>query len=251
MAGNPYSGKTTKVVSPLLFGELMEYFSSTFGLTGEVDPVSENGQLFLVDYLFLLNMKGVEPKQQGWISDLLELQLLNSSTGIRGLYHRNPTLTARTMSHDNLSAIFAWSALGETRHRFEIWKYLITHLGTYDNTEGKSPQFSKHLPFNPSNYFAWGLSANSFLAYLFFPFFLINLIISCNKPAGDVSGKILSFVEMYPLRDNPLINLCYKYYTKKMTTMYGPDFHYKIRKIYHGGNSKDFPINKLVESVNG
>lgn len=224
----------------------MEYFSSTFGLTGEVDPVSENGQLFLVDYLFLAHMKGADPAHLRWVSDLLELQLLNSSTGIKGLYHRNPTLTARTMSHDNLSAIFAWSAHGETKHRFEIWNYLITHLGTYDNTEGAAPYFSKYLPYNPSNFFAWGLSANSLIAYLFFPFFLINLIISCNKPKGEVSGKILSFVEMYPLQDNPLVKLCYKYYKKKMIDMYGANFHYEIRKIYHGGNSKDFPINKLL-----
>lgn len=223
----------------------MEYISRVYGLVTDNDPTTENGQLFLVDYIFLLeqNNKNLESI---FASDIMKTQLALSETKVKGLYNRNPMLQTRTTSHDNLSAIFAWSASRQTQHRFEIWKYLIKHFGTYDNTEGKSKQFSRYLPFNPANFFAWGLSANSLLAYLFFPMFLINLIIASNKPKGDVSGKILSFVEMFPLQKNFLVKICYKYYTNKMIKMYGENYHYEIRKIYHGGNSKDFPINKLL-----
>jgi hypothetical protein len=227
----------------------MEYLTTTYGLTGEHDPTSENGQLFLADYILLMNLKNANPEQISHANDIMRVQLSKSNAGGMGeygLYHRNPELTTKTMSHDNLSAIFAWSCLNETYHRFHIWEYLLLNFGTYDNTKGVSKQFSKYLPFNPSNFFAWGLSADSVLAYLFFPFFLINLIISCNKPKNDVSGKILAFVEMYPLKGNPLVNLCYKYYTKKMKQQYGENYHYEIRKIYHGVNSGEFPINKLL-----
>ena len=223
----------------------MEYLSRVYGLVTDRDPTTENGQLFLVDYLFLLEQNG-KTLESIFASDILKTQLDLSKTDTEGLYNRNPMLQTRTMSHDNLSAIFAWSFSRQTSHRFEIWKYLVKHFGTYDNTEGKSNQFSRHLPFNPANFFAWGLSVNSILAYLFFPIFLINLIISSNKPKGDVSGKILSFVEMYPLQKNFLVKLCYKYYTNKMIKMYGQNYHYEIRKIYHGGNSAEFPINKLL-----
>jgi hypothetical protein len=228
----------------------MEYITTTYGLTGEYDPTSENGQLFLVDYIFLLGAND-RILEAIFASDVLKTQIDNSKTGIEGLYHRNALLTTRTLSHDNLSAIFAWSYATGSNHRFEIWKYLVKHLGTYDNTQGTSTAFSRHLPFNPANFFAWGLCSNSILAYLFFPIFLINLIISSNKPKNDVSGKILAFVEMYPLQKNLLVKLCYKYYTNKMTKMYGENYHYEIRKIYHGGNSAEFPINKLLGINNG
>jgi hypothetical protein len=214
----------------------MKYFSEIYGLVTDGDPVSENGQLFLTEYIFLSGSTEY--------NSLYNAQLLNSKVE-KGLYHRNPLLTKRTMSHDNLVSIFAWSKQFKTSHRFEIWNYLLKHFGTYDNTKGRSEQFSKYLPFNPANFFVWGLAADSILAYLFLPFFVINLVLTCNKPKENTSGKILTWVELFPLQNNFICVLLNKYFTYKMKKMYGENWLKELMNIYHGNNSKEFPINKL------
>lgn len=224
----------------------MEYFSEIYGLVTDNDPKTENGQLFLTEYIFLLHkIIGSKDSLVGPKCDML-VQLRNSKVE-EGLYHRNPLLTKRTMSHDNLSGIFAYSKFFETNHRKEIWSYLLKHFGTYDNTKGRSPQFSKYLPFNPGNFFIWGLCADSLLAYLFLPLFVINMLITCSKPKENTSGKILLWVELFPLQNNLICRLLNKYFEYKMKKMYGEDYVAKLLTIYHGNsNSKEFPINKLL-----
>lgn len=220
----------------------MEYLSTTYGLVTDNDPTSENGQLFLAQLILLRDAAKVEPSV---LTSFLKFQLQNSKVE-KGLYNRNSELLDRTTSHDNLSGIFSWSFLTKTEHRFEIWNYLLKHLGTYDNTKGKSKQLSRFLPFNPSNFFIWGLCAESYIYLLFLPFYLISLIIACNKPKEDTSGKILAWVEMYPHREHWLVKHLFNYYIKKMTKMYSVWYVTDLMKIYHGGNSPDFPINKLL-----
>jgi hypothetical protein len=225
----------------------MDYLSERYGLITDNDTETENGQLFLAEYQLLLDYKkGSEINKMSAFITMLE-QLRNSYVE-EGLYHRNPDLiNRRIMSHDNLSGIMAWSKYNNTTHRFEIWDYLLKHLGTYDNSKGKSKQLSRFLPFNPSNFFIWGLCAESKIYLLFLPFFLINLILTCNKPPGNTSGKILAWVEMYSLRDHFIVKHIFKYYETKMRQQYGTDYIEALMKIYHGSNSKDFPINKILD----
>lgn len=217
----------------------MEYLSSYYGLTGEVDSKSENGQLFLTEYILLLNGK-IQNE-----SFIMNEQLQNSYV-MDGLYNRNPDLISRENSHDNLSGIFSYSYLAKSEHRFKIWSYLLKHLGTYDNTKGKSAELSRFLPFNPSNFFIWGLCAESSIYLLFFPLYLISLVIACNKPLNDTSGKILSWVELLPHKDHWLVKHLYNYFEKKMKSLYGDNYLKELMKIYHGGNSHEFPINKIL-----
>jgi hypothetical protein len=225
-------------------GILMEYLSATYGLTGESDPVSENGQLFLAEYLLLLNKLTPEAEIAGFKS-CMNYQL-NVSMVEEGLYNRNPFLTEETMSHDNLIGIMSYSYVYNTQHKFKIWSYLLKHFGTYDNTKGKEAGIPKYLPFNPGNYFTWGLCANSNIYLLFLPFFLINLIISCNSAATNTSGKILDWVALYPHRNHWLVKYIFDYYEIKMIDEYGTNYLTALMEIYHGGNSHDFPINKLL-----
>lgn len=221
----------------------MEYFSEIYGLVTDNDPKTENGQLFLAEYVFLNSYMYGEDRTDKF---LFVSQLKNSKVE-DGLYHRNPLLTTRTLSHDNMSGILALSKYYNTQHRKEIWSYLLKHFGTYDNTKGRSPQFSKYLPFNPGNFFIWGLCADSLLAYLFLPLFVINMLITCSKPKENTSGKILLWVELFPLQNNLICRLLNKYFEYKMKKMYGEDFVAKLLTIYHGNsNSKEFPINKLL-----
>jgi hypothetical protein len=225
----------------------VEYFSNVYGLTGETDPTSENGQLFLVEYLFLINdLYPDDPDlEQVSLSNVMKEQLYASKVE-SGLYHRNPVLVNKTMSHDNLLAITSFSKVYGTFHAEEIWSYLVRHFGVYDNTKGRSKEFEKILPFNPGNYFIFGLCADSLLAYLFLPIFTINLIISCNQSKEKVSGKLLDYVSFFPHRNrNFILKALYAYYVKKMTAMYGQDYMKEIITIYHGKNSKEFPLCKL------
>lgn len=220
----------------------MNYVSDIYGLITNNDPTTENGQLFLVEYIFLCVIHNIDVAD---LKETMDSQLLNSKVE-KGLYHRNPLLTTRSLSHDNMTSIMAYSKMFNTQHRKEIWCYLLKHLGTYDNTKGRSDQFSKYLPFNPGNFFVWGLSADSLLAYLFLPFYIINLLITCSKPKGDTSGKILTWVELFPLQSNLVCKLLGKYFDYKMKKQYGDNYVAQLLTIYHGGNLKEFPINKLL-----
>lgn len=221
----------------------MEYFSQEYGLVTDNDPETENGQLFLAELILLNNRYG---KDTTSLDDLMKTQLLYSEVE-PGLYNRNPDLfDKRIMSHDNLAGIFSWSYLAKTEHRFSIWKYLLKHLGTYDNSRGKTKQLSRFLPFNPANFFIWGLCAESSIYLLFLPFYLVNLIISSNKPKEDTSGKILSWVELYPHRNHWLVKHLFDYYTNKMYKQYPGVYIAELMRIYHGNNSPEFPIRKIL-----
>lgn len=236
----------------------MDYLSTTYGLVTDHDPTSENGQLFLTQLIMLDNTNAL-------VCNQIMLDQLLASKVERGLYHRNPDLTARTMSHDNLTAIFTYSYLNNTSHRFEIWNYLLKHLGTYDNTKNKSTQLSRFLPFNPANFFIWGLCAKSNIYLLFLPFYVLSLILSCNTDRNETSGKILNWIKLKPHKDHWIVKHLFRYYEQKMYDQYVRKFWVEevaiqagflpkvetsyireLMKIYHGGNSKEFPINKLL-----
>jgi len=217
----------------------MDYLSTTYGLVTDHDPTSENGQLFLTPLIMLDNTNALVYNQ------IMRDQLLSSKVE-SGLYHRNPELTNRCTSHDNLTAIFTYSYLNNTSHRFEIWNYLLKHLGTYDNTKNKSTQLSRFLPFNPANFFIWGLCAKSNIYLLFLPFYVLSLILSCNTDRNQTSGKILNWIKLTPHKDHWLVGHLLKYYERKMKVQYGENYVLELMRIYHGGNSKEFPINKLL-----
>jgi hypothetical protein len=203
-----------------------KYLSEQYGLTFENDLTSENGQLFLSEHLLL---------DPNILYFNVWLKQLDSSYVKEGLYNRNPKLTERTMSHDNLSGIFSISYVYGTDHRFSIWNYLLKHFGTYDNTLGKSKQFSRFLPFNISNFFIWGKCAESKIYMLFLPFYIINLILTCNKPKEDTSSKLLYWIELLPHKNHFICKHLYKYFEKKMICQYGIQYISALQHIYFKG----------------
>lgn len=227
----------------------MEYFSTRYGLTGEGDPVSENGQLFLATFLLVCRS---QLSRQIYLDAVATMvKQLEASKVKKGLYHRNPDLIdRRIMSHDNMSGIMAFlyqnKRIINDKTRKEIWWYLITHFGIYDNSQGKSKQLSRFLPFSPSNGFAWGLCAESRIAWMFYPFYWLNLIICCRKPANDTTGKILTYVELTQFRGHLLARYCWRYFYKKMEKQYGAEWVRALMKGYHGNHSPEFPIRKYL-----
>jgi hypothetical protein len=224
----------------------MDYFSTVYGLTGEADPESENGQLFLSEYILLEHQSRGFSDECKKASEIMEQQLQNCLIK-KGLYCRNTDLKySRVLSHDNMCGIISYSALFKTQHRYDIWKYLLLHLGTYDSSQGKSPQLSKYLPFNPANFFIWGLCADSIFCYVFFPLFIVNLLVTISKKKEDTSGKILSWVQMYPIKNNLLVKISFYLFEMRMKNQYGDNYIKELMHIYHKVNSENFPINKII-----
>lgn len=230
----------------------MEYFSVDYGLVTDYDPITENGQLFLSEYVILRDYYNLDANPE---CDQLFFSQLERSLVEKGLYHRNPFLVdRRVISHDNLIGILSWSKFRNTFHRKDIWIKMIKTLFVYDNTKGRTKQYSKYLPHSPQSIFLYGLFADSKLIYVLYPvlypYYWVNLILGCNKPNNDVSGKILDFISLYVLKDKPLMNLCWKYYEGSMKKTYGSDYVKHLMEIYHGSvNSDEQPIVKLIRSV--
>jgi hypothetical protein len=221
----------------------MDYLSGDYGLVGENDPTSENGQLFLAEYLLLLDLLKPLEERTG-ITSCMNYQLKQSYVE-EGLYNRNPFLLDRTLSHDNLIGIMSYSYMYFTTHRFQIWSYLLKHLGTYDNTKGKSGQLSRFLPFNPSNFFIWGLCAESNIYLFFLPFYLLSFIITLISSKDNTGSKILEWVSLYPHKNHWLCKYLFRVFEWKMKRMYGNDYLKELFNGYHGKNSKEFPICEL------
>lgn len=223
----------------------MEYFSTRYGLTGEGDPVSENGQLFLAEFALLttpLIDRDLHVKVFKTMYQQLELSKVK-----KGLYHRNPDLIdRRIMSHDNMSGVMALCYLAKSNIRKDIWHYLVTHLGIYDNSQGKSKQLSRFLPFNPANIFAWGLCAESWWSNIAIIIYFPTLMLCCNKPVDDTTGKILAWVELVQFKKHWLAKYCWNYLEKKMVAQYGAEWVKALMKGYHGNHSPEFPIRKYL-----
>jgi hypothetical protein len=87
---------------------------------------------------------------------------------------------------------------------------------------------------NPGNYSIWlALGKTSVLSQIFFlPFYLANFFISINKPKEATSGKLLNFVELYPLRKHFFWGKMYRLFRNKMIQMYGAKPMVELTKIY-------------------
>jgi hypothetical protein len=232
----------------------MNYYSERFGLVTDQDPTTENGQLFLAEYSILYhtnNRTDFDPFENARAFNLMVTQLRNSYTGIPGLYHRNPELIdRRIMSHDNILGIVCWSKYFGTGHAISIWDYTVKHFGLYDNTQGKSKQLSRFLPYAPQTLFIMGLCAESKLLYvlfpILFPFFFFNLIWDCFKKREETSSKIIDWLTFQALNDIWYMKLLNRFFEYRMRKQYGEDYVKELMRIFHGGNSKEFPINKIL-----
>jgi hypothetical protein len=223
----------------------VNYLSDKYGLVTDQDPETENGQLFLAQLLLLPPYyTGTDLHCDGVITMFRQLE---KSKVKNGLYHRNPDLIdRRCMSHDNMSGIMAFLYMTKSDTRFDIWNYLVRHLGTYDNTQGKSKQLSRLLPFNPSNFFIWGLCADSKYYRMFKWIYAISLKITCKRPKEDTSGKLLTWVELVQFKKHPDCKDLWDYFENKMLEQYGADWLRELFRVYHGGNSPKFPLRQVL-----
>lgn len=216
-----------------------DYFKAGYGLVTEADPTTENCNLFYAQYLALANdsMTQVERTQE---LSFFQINMLLKRIK-PGLFNRRKQPDTRSTSHDEITGFMVASHLLKTTHKHEIWKYLVMHLGVYNNN-GKV-----WMPFNPGNFYAWGAYAESSLRWLFAPLYAINLAISVAKDKGETSGKIIYWLELYTMPEDWFNKTLKSYYTKKMLAMYGKDWLASLYDIYFSQEDKlHFPLWKAL-----
>jgi hypothetical protein len=149
----------------------------------------------------------------------------------------------RVISHDNLTAIAAFSYLHDLPFAKDIYKFGMKKFWFYDNAYPDEPRlyFKKHdgkpstsWKMHPRDWAYWSLcGGNTFLWVVLFPLFLFSQITTCMTEPGETSGKLLMFVRMEcAYKKSKLVRftrwICYK----MMRKMYGENWLNEIMKIY-------------------
>lgn len=213
----------------------MEYFSPIFGLVTKHNPTTENGGLFLAQYLVH------NPRGEG--RDIF-LAKMNNAINPDGLYKRSAHHTKRSVSHDEITGMIASSHMAGTIHKNIIWSQLKQNFWAYPAVV---ENFTDYLPYNPANYYAWGSYVGSRWSKVFFPFYLINMMISLQKPAQETSSKLIYWLELNSMPTSKLNKFLKKYYESKVSEQYGDDYLKKMRYIYFHTEEKDFPLLEVLE----
>jgi len=214
---------------------MINYISMIYGLVTKHDPITENGGSFLAA------LAAHTPTAIVLSAFSSKMRLAKQPNG---LYARSAKHLSRSVSHDELTSFFATSKIFNTSHRFEIWKQLKANFGAYPAiVMGKSD----YLPFNPANYYAWGQYVDSKLSYLFLPFYIINLIETCNDDKNETSSKLIYNLELTTMPKNAINKALFSYFEKKMKKQYGEKYLLELRKIYFPKETPDFPLFKVLE----
>lgn len=213
------------------------YFRDGFGLVTEADQATENCNLFFAQYLAL---------SKPVVTDLIFFRRnMRMKINDRGLYNRRSIepLPIRSVSKDEILGFLTASSILHTEHKNKIWRHLLTHFGSYNNTG----RLLDYLPFNPGNYYNWGQLLESKLSYLFLPFFAANLVVACSKEKQNTSSKILYSLIFKTMPKSKLNNFMCSYYERKMKAQYGENYLRGLYEIYFNSESRtEFPLFKLV-----
>ena len=250
-----------------------EWISEYHGL--ELTPIAnnnkrfnENGILFLVEYYILKYIKGTLSD-----IDIAKFQIIvenitsfsKEGNKIKGLYDRGAgeslslnKESIRKISHDNITAISAFSRLLEDKglnYHKDIASHGVKNLMRYDNAFPESPRwrykkdnggYGTSFAWHPRDWFFWLTNGGCKFAWIFFPIFFLANLITCS--GNETSGKLLMFVRLESgskwsklMKFNKFI--CYYILKKK----YGKYFIDEISKEYYHQSSEN-PIR--VESKN-
>ena len=229
----------------------------------ELEPVAEpnkrhneNGILHLVKYYIFKYLKGELTD-----ADIAQFQIIvenittydKNGDRVRGLYDRgageslDTSGTIRKISHDNITAISAFSRLLEHKglaYHKHIAKHGLKNLMRYDNGSPDSPRWiytkahtgekGTTFQWHPRDWHFWLTNGGYKFANIFAPIAFVANILACMGNPQETSGKWLVFVRLETsskwsrtMRLNKRI--CYWILKKK----HGPAFIDEIAKIYH------------------
>lgn len=209
----------------------MDYFSPIYGLVTKADPITENGGLFLAQYM------ADNPRSE--LAKKIFLTKMNLSIQPSGLYKRSREHNERSVSHDEITGMMASSKIASTIHKNIIWNQLKANFGAYPAVIEKWYDF---LPYNPANYYAWGQYVGSKWSTIFLPFYFLNMVIATSKPKKDTSSKLIYWLELETMPKSTMNLFLKDYFDSKMVKQYGNDFKKQLRMIYFYSEDKSFPL---------
>jgi hypothetical protein len=199
---------------------------------------SENGTLFHAEYL-LLKKVAFTLNREDRDNGIRLLKAMQTRENV-GVYHRD--LNSKTEyllgNHQNVNRISKDNMLGilvmanilyEPQIKKEVSSHAIKNYGIFNNTVEKNIP-----PFNPATYFAlFALCGKDLLAYLFFPFYIINMIVTLCKPKSVTSSRILYWMTLETLKKKLLYGWLYKAYMTALRIQYGDNPMSTIFDIYY------------------
>jgi len=226
---------------------------------------------FFSEYLILKQIKGTLSH-----ADVAQFQIIveniTANDGdlnkVKGLYDRGAgeslngdKAQIRKISHDNITAISAFSRLledeGLSYHK-DIAKHGLSRFMCFDNACPDKPRLIFKKPdgkwdtsfqYHPRDWFFWLNSAGYKISWLFFPIFFFANIITCLTPHGETSGKWLMFTRLEAgSKWSKLMNLNKKICYWLLKRKYGAEFINEISKIYFWQKS-DSPIRTLSKGI--
>lgn len=205
------------------------FFSVIYGLVTLYDSTTENGGLFLSEYLTLKHDNKEEFTT--YDKDIYVSKMENAKVK-DGLYRRDKTRTERTVSHDEITGMIVASKLLGTTHADEIWDYLIRHCFIYDFN------YSRPYPaFHPAWIYFWGEWMDSYWTKIFYPLAFTNIYLATKDGSqGQTSGKLLYFTLLK--RDSFL----WQFYKVRMKKLYGDEWVKSVFSIYFSKEEENHPL---------
>ena len=226
---------------------------------------NENGILYFTQVIKLKQALGVLEEEDIFIfNQICDRLRTYKSDGSRceGLFDRGGAESAdinnrnfRTLSHDNLTAISAFSEIHNEKRAIEIAKHGIKNFMIYDNVSPENPRLLYKDPRNgklktrlqhPRDWFFWLHNAGgiySLLSFLFLPIFFFANIISCGTEYEETSGKLMAFTRLFG--SNKLIYKINWFFCKRrLEKTYGKKYLTKITEIYY--KHPEHPVRVLA-----
>lgn len=213
----------------------MNYFSDTLGLVTKNDSTTENGGIFLAYYHVLKRMLNLPLSNTDL--NLFSCKMFHAYQS-SGLYLRSELHPNRTVSQDEITGFMVSSHLLKTFHKKSIWEKLVSGFGSY-------PAAKVSKWYNPGSYYSWSVLAGSKFSFFFLPIYFINLVITCYKPVGNTSSKLLYLAELYTMPQG----LMWQFYQYRMKKQYGEKWIYELFCIYFWNEDSDFPLLHLSEKL--
>jgi len=228
---------------------------------------NENGILHLQRTLILKQeLALLEPSDIFNFNQICNRMRTYKSDGTRynGLFDRGGEESAditnrgfRTISHDNISAISAFSAQHDKSRAIAIAKHGLKNFMVYDNVCPESPRWfyiderngrKKTRLQHPRDWFSWLYNAGgiySLLGLVLFPIFFMANVISCGSEYGETSGKLMAFTRLFGSK-KLLHKLTWFFCDRRLKKMYGKNYLTKITEIYY--KHPEHPVRVLAKA---
>ena len=197
----------------------MTDFRDSFGLiTSEPNSeLEENSLLFTIEHYFLLKELGLNPKKE---RNIINSALFTCDRG-GGIFRQHPAeLTGhdRYMSHDQLTAIVAYSKSENLKYHKQIWKEIKRQLLRYNNIEIPNNLKEKVLNgrlLHPRDILFAGCCNGNIICNVLIFILIVIMFISCwskrkviayGAPTLKTDGKLLTFIRVRAIGYKWLIN---------------------------------------------